>query len=162
MRATLFLSLLASALAQTTPAGWKIVKDSKGICQIAVPPEWEPLSETTGAAVFQDAPTAIAVVTSQAGQAFKPLPESLQKLLGIRKDRLFENTARRIFYQDEISKRSEEPNAYSASVPGKDGTCSCHLVVPPSIPEETAKKIALSLGPAQEADLEQKKNADRE
>jgi hypothetical protein len=39
MCATLFLSLLASDLAQTTPAGWKIVKDSKGVCQIAVPPE---------------------------------------------------------------------------------------------------------------------------
>ena len=150
MCATLFLSLLASALAQTTPACWKIVKDSKGVCQIAVPPDWDPLSENTGAAVFQDATTAIAVVTSQAGQAFKPLPETWQKLLGIRKGKLFENTARRIFYQDRISKHSEDPNAYSASVPGKAGTCSCHVVVLPSVPEETAKKIVLSLGPAQE------------
>jgi hypothetical protein len=45
---------------------------------------------------------------------------------------------------------TEDPNAYSASVPGKAGTCSCHVVVLPSVPEETAKKIALSLGPAQE------------
>jgi hypothetical protein len=88
MCATLFLSLLASALAQTTPAGWKIVKDSKSVCQIAVPPDWDPLSENTGAAVFQDATTAIAAVTSQAGQAFKPLPETWQKLLGIRKGKL--------------------------------------------------------------------------
>jgi hypothetical protein len=150
MCATLFLSLLASALAQTTPAGWKIVKDPKGVCQIAVPPDWDPLSENTGAAVFQDATTAIAVVTSQAGQAFKPLPETWQKLLGIRKGKLFENTAKRIFYQDKISKHSEDPNAYSASVPGKAGTCSCHVVVLPRVLEETAKKIALSLGPAQE------------
>jgi len=150
MRATLFLSLLASAMAQTTPAGWKLLKDSKGVCQIAVPPDWEPLPETTGAAMFHDATTAIAVVTSQAGQVFKPLTETLQKLFGIRKDKLFENTARRIFYQDKISKRSEDPNAYSASVPGKGGTCSCHVVVLPSVPEETAKKIALSLGPTPE------------
>jgi hypothetical protein len=150
MRTTLFLSLLASALAQTTPDGWKIVKDSKGVCQIAVPPDWDPLSENTGAAVFQGPATAIAVVTSQSGQAFKPLTETLQKLLGIRRDKLFENTARRIFYQEKISKHSEDPNAYSASVPGKAGTCSCHVVVLPSVPEETAKKIALSLGPAKE------------
>ena len=150
IRATLFLSLLASAPAQTTPAGWKIVKDSKVVCQIAVPPDWDLLSENTSAAVFQDATTAIAVVTSQAGQAFKPLPETLQKMLGIRKDKLFENTERRIFYQDKISKRSEDPNAYSASVPGKGGTCSCHVVVLRSVPEETAKKIVLSLGPVQE------------
>ena len=151
MRATLFLSLLASALAQTMPAGWKLVKDSKGVCQIAVPPDWEPLPEATGAAVFHDVTTAIAVVTSQAGQAFKPLTETLQKMFGIRKDKLFENTTKRIFYQDKISKRSEDPNAYSASVPGKGGgTCSCHVVVLPSVPEEIAKKIALSLGPAPE------------
>ena len=150
MCATLFLSLLASALAQTTPAGWKIVKDSKSVCQIAVPPDWDPLFENTVAAVFQNATAAIAVVTSQAGQAFKPLPDTLQKLLGIRKGKLFENTARRVFYQDKISKHSEDPNAYSASVPGKAGTCSCHVVVLPRVPEETAKKIALSLGPAQE------------
>jgi hypothetical protein len=150
MRATLFLSLLASTLAQTTPAGWKLVKDSRGVCQIAVPPEWEPLPETTGAAVFHDVTTANAVVTSQAGQAFKPLTDTLQKMFGIGKDKLFENTTRRIFYQDKISKRSEDPNAYSASVPGKGGTCSCHVVVLPSVPEETAKKVAPSLGPAPE------------
>jgi hypothetical protein len=146
MRAALFLSLLASALAQTTPTGWKLVKDSKGVCQIAVPPDWDPLPETTGAAVFKDVTTAIAVVTSQAGQVFKPLTETLQKMFGIRKDKLFENTATRIFYQDKISKRSEDPNTYSASVPSKGGTCSCHIVILPSVPEETAKKIALSLG----------------
>ena len=150
MRATLFLSLLASALAQTTPVGWTVVKDVKGLCQIAVPPDWDPLFENTGAAVFQNATTAIAVVTSQAGQAFKPLPETLQKLLGIRKDKLFENTARRIFYQDKISKHSEDHNANSARVTGKAGTCCCHVVVLPRVPEETAKKITLSLGPAQE------------
>jgi len=98
MRATVFLSLLASALAQTTPADWKIVKDSKGVCQIAVPPNWEPLPETTGAAVFHDVTTGIAVVTSPAGQAFQPLTATLQKLFGIRKDKLFENSTRRIFY----------------------------------------------------------------
>ena len=147
--ATLLLSLLTSALAETTP-GWKTVRDSKGVCQIAVPPDWQLLSENTGAATFQDATTAIAVVTSQPGQAFKPLSVSLQKVLGIRKDKLFENTADRIFYQDKISRRSDELNAYSVSVPGKTGTCSAHVVVLPSVPEETAKKIALSLGPVRQ------------
>jgi hypothetical protein len=150
MLATLLLWLLASAPAETTPADWKFVKDSKGLCQIAVPPDWDSLSENTGAAVFHDATTAIAVVTSQPGQAFKPLPESLQRLLGIRKDTLFENTPRRIFYQDKVSKHSENPNGYSASVPSKAGTCSCHVAALPSTPEETAKKIALSLQPAQD------------
>jgi hypothetical protein len=150
MLATLLLWLLAIAPAQTAPADWKIVKDSKGLCQIAVPPDWEPLSENSGAAVFHDATTAIAVVTSQPGQAFKPLPESLQRLLEIRKDRVFENTSRRVFYQDKISRHPEDPNGYSASVPSKAGTCSCHVTVLPDVPGETAKEIALSLQPAPE------------
>jgi hypothetical protein len=150
MLATLVLWLLASAPAQATPADWKIVKDSKGLCEIAVPPNWDALSENTGAAVLHDAATAIAVVTSQPGQTFKPLPESLQRLLGIRKGALFENTPRRIFYQDKTSKHSEDPNGYSASVPSKAGTCSCHVAALPSTPEETAKEIALSLQPVPE------------
>lgn len=147
---TLLLLLPPPTLAQTMPTGWKVVKDSKSACQIAVLPEWAPWADNTGAAVFQDTTTAIAVVTSQPGQTFKPLPESLQKLLGIRKEKMFENTAKRIFYQDKTSSHSEDPNAYSASVPGNGGTCSCRVVFLPSISQETAKKIVLSLGPVPE------------
>lgn len=150
MVSALLLLFLPLASAQTLPAGWRVVKDSKGACQIAVPPEWVPLADNTGAAIFQDTTTAIAVVTSQPGQTFKPLPESLQKLLGIRKEKMFENTAKRVFYQDKTSKNSEDSNAYSASVPGKAGTCSCRVVFLSSISEDTSKKIVFSLGPVPE------------
>jgi hypothetical protein len=85
------------------------------------------------------------VVTSQPGQAFKALPEGLQRSLGIRKDKMFENTAKRLFYQDKISQNAEDTNAYSASVPAKDGTCSCRVVFLPNVAAETVKKIVLSL-----------------
>lgn len=150
MFAVLFLSLVAGGLPQVAPSSWKVIKDAKANCQIEVPPDWEGLPETSGAAVFQSSTTAIAVVTSQPGQAFKPLTENLQKLLGIRKDKFFENTVRRIFYQDRISRNPDDPSAYSASVPAKAGTCSCRITVLSSIPEETVKKIALSLAPAPE------------
>ena len=142
----LFLSLAITAV-RTPPANWKTVKDSEGLCQIAVPPDWDMLYETDGAATFHDVTTAIAVVTSQPNQRFKPLPDNLLKLLAIPKDKLFENTPKRVFYQDKISRNPEEPNALSASVPGKTGTCSCHIVALPSIPEATTKAIALSLSP---------------
>ena len=131
------------------PAGWKIVKDSKGTCQIAVPSEWVPLGSSTGAAVWKESTVAIAVVTSQPGQEFKPLTEALVKSLEIAKEMLFENTAKRVFYQDRKSAGPQDPNAYSASVPGgKGSTCSCHIRFVPELPSDTAKKIALSLGPA--------------
>lgn len=144
----LILLFLPRASAQVVPAGWQIVKDSKNACQIAVPPDWSPYGESQGAAVFHDTTTAIAVVTSQPGQDFSPLTASLQKVLEIRKELMFENTAKRVFYQEKISANRENPNAYSFSVPGKTGTCSGHLTFLPSIPEDVARKIALSLGPA--------------
>ena len=144
---TLILLFAQLAPAQTVPAGWKVVKDSKSLCQIAVPPEWTPFGDNAGAAVFKDSNTAIAVVTSQPGQAFKPLPESILKSLEVPKDKMFENSAKRVFYQDRTGKGSEETSAMSASVPRKDGTCSCHVVFVPSVTEEVARKIALSLGP---------------
>jgi hypothetical protein len=145
----LFL-LIQPTWAQTVPAGWTVVKDSKHACQIAVPSEWAPWADNTGAAVFRDSTTAIAVVTSQSGQMFKPLTEPLKKSLRIPAEKMFENTAKRIFYQDKTSSHSDDPNAYSASVPGNGGTCSCRVVFLPSISQETAKKIVLSLGPVTE------------
>ena len=132
---------------QTLPIGWKVIKDAKAVCQIAIPPEWVPLGENNGAAVFHDSTNAIAVVTSQPGQEFKPLSATMLKSFGIPKAKIFENSAIRIFYQDKTSKNPDDTSAFSASVPTKNGTCSCHVVVLPSIPEDVAKKIALSVSP---------------
>jgi hypothetical protein len=71
----------------------------------------------------------------------------MQKLLEIPKDRMFENTDKRIFYQEQASKNKEDPNTYSFSVPGKAGMCSGHVRSLPSVPEEVVRKIALSLAP---------------
>ena len=151
-RALILVLLLFSAESAQTISPWKVVIDSKGACQIAVPPEWALLTESSGAAILQDSTTAIAVVTSQPGQVYKPLPESLQKVLGIRKESMFENTGKRLFYQDKISQSASDPNGYSVSVPSRAGTCSCHISFLPSVPAETVKKIALSLGPVPEAE----------
>jgi hypothetical protein len=144
---TLLFLLVLPVCAQTVPAGWTVVKDSKNACRIAVPSEWSPWADNTGAAVFRDSTTAIAVVTSQPGQAFKPLTEPQKKSFGIAVERMFENTAKRLFYQDRTSSGTDDANAYSASVPGNGGTCSCRVVFLPSIPRETVKAIMLSLGP---------------
>ena len=144
---TLLFLLVLPAWAQTVPAGWTVVKDSKHACQIAVPSEWTPWADNTGAAVFRDSTTAIAVVTSQPGQTFKPLTEPQKKSFGIPVEKMFENTAKRIFYQDRTSSGADDANAYSASVPGNGGTCSCRVVFLPSISQETVKKIVLSLSP---------------
>ena len=147
MVSTLFF--LAAPLAGTIPAGWKAIRDSKGLCQIAVPANWTAGAENTGSAVFQDASVAIAVVTSQPGQTFKPLSDSILKWMNIPKDKVFENSATRVFYQDRTGRDASEPSALSAMVPVKGGACSSRVVFLATVPEETVKKIALSVGPAE-------------
>ncbi len=147
---TLILLFAPALPAQTVPAGWRTVKDSRKACQIAVPADWSPWGDSGGAAVLQEASTAIATVTSQPGQDFAPLSESMQRLLGIPKDKMYENTPKRIFYQEQVSKGKEDPNTYSFSAPGKNGTCSGHVRSLPTVTEEVVRKIALSLGPATE------------
>jgi hypothetical protein len=45
----------------------------------------------------------------------------------------------------QVSRNAEDANEFTASVPGNGGMCSCHVVVLPSISEQVAKAIALSL-----------------
>jgi hypothetical protein len=144
----LFALWLPAMSEQTAPKDWKVVKESKGACRISVPGDWTESEENSGSAVLQDASNAIAVVTSQPGQTFKPLTESMQKLMRIPKDKMFENSAQRIFYQDRIARDDRDTNAFSAMVPGKNGTCSSRVVFAAGVSAETAKKIALSLVPA--------------
>jgi len=137
-------------LGQTAPSGWQSIRDAKSTCQISVPQEWVPFGENNGAAMLHDSTTAIAVVTAQPGQEFKPLTPALVKAIGVAKEKLFENSAKRIFYQDRVSRNPEESNAFSASVPRKNGTCSVHVQVLPSVADDVAKKIAMSLEPVPE------------
>ena len=145
----LVLLYAASASAQTVPSGWKPIRDVKAACQIAVPPEWKPLSESGGSAIFHDPSTAIAVVTSQAGQAFKPLTPAMLKNLGVPKEKIFENSAVRLFFEDRTSTDPDDQSAFTASAPGNNGgTCSCRIVFLPKVGAETARKIVFTLGPA--------------
>jgi hypothetical protein len=145
----LFFLFSATAPGQPAPAGWKVVKDTRGACRIAVPENWS-VSENAGSAVFQDPTTGIAVVTSQPGQAFQPMSDSLIRLLNIAKNKLFENTAKRIFYQDKTARGSEDSSSFSAMVPGKSGTCSSRVLFISLVSEETAKKIALTVAPVRD------------
>ncbi len=145
MISVLFLLFGVPGQPQPVPTGWKVIQDAKAGCQIAVPPEWTPLGENSGAAVWHDSTTAIAVVTSQPGQEFKPLSPTMLRSFGVAKDKMFENSVKRLFFQDRTSAGADDPNAFSSSVPAKNGTCSCHVVVLPSVPEDVAKKITLSL-----------------
>jgi len=145
----LFALVLANAASESPPAGWKVLKDLSGACQITVPEAWDSAPDQ-GWAVLRDAATAIAAVTSLPDQTFRPLPESSLKMLGIPREKIFENSAKRIYYQDKTAAKSSPTNAFTVMVPAKAGTCSSRVAFLPEVPEETARKIALSVGPAPE------------
>src|SRR5689334_12910407 len=125
---TLFLLSAWTGATQNVPAGWKIVKGAKGSCQVAVPPDLTPYGYGTGPAVVHDATSGRTVGHSQAGQKFKPFTESQLNILDISRDKVFESSAKRLFYRDRTSRNSDQPNAYSVMTPGHGGTCSSHVV----------------------------------
>jgi hypothetical protein len=71
------------------------------------------------------------------------MPEAVQKLLA---DQMIENTDKRVFYANNAGTSRQ----YHASVPGKGGKGRCHAAVafqPAKVKDETAKQVALSIGP---------------
>jgi hypothetical protein len=147
----LFLLFGPAVSAQTVPTGWKLIRDAKSACQIAVPPDWAAYSEHGGSAVLRDPSYGLAIVTSQSGQEFKPLTAAMLKTLGVAKEKIFENSTTRLFFEDRTSENADDQSGYSASVPAHGGTCSCRVVFLPSIGADAARKIILSLGPAPES-----------
>ncbi len=141
--------VVAALVFLAAAAELKVAKDKRGDCQISVPGDWAPLEGSAGVAVLRDPTTALAAVTSQPGQEFQPLSEKLQKIMGVPKERMFENSAKRVFYQDKVSQSAEDQNGFSVSVPGKGGTCSCRVAAVPEVKMETVKAIALSLAAAE-------------
>jgi len=133
------IGLAALAAAQTAPKDWKIVKDEKGLCQIAVPPNWTVKSNI---AFHENTPPDQASVDSNP-LGIAPMPDRVQKTMHV--DQMFENTDKRVLYSS--SGYGGRKN-FNASVPRSGGSCAVTVTFKPPISEDIAKTIALSLGPA--------------
>ena len=135
----LFFSI--GVFAQSVPAGWKQVKDSNGMCQVSVPPDWDASKTNPGSASAKKQLDGSVVVIS-GYDTVKPMPEALQKAFKV--DKMIENTDKRVFYTDHLDKIKN----YNVMVPGKPGmSCSSQVTFSPATPDDLAKTIALSVGP---------------
>jgi hypothetical protein len=139
-----FLALLAAA-AQTSPAGWKVIKDQRGTCQVAVPPDWIPSTRNPGVASAKDVLEGMVVVTGDS-QRLKPIPESMQKVMKIEK--LYENTDKRVVYMTHIARDAKDSSSLSVAVPAQSGSCMTQVTYRSTISDDLAKKIAFTVGPA--------------
>ncbi len=139
MRAIIGL-LFLSAILSSQP-GWQTVKDRTGACQLSVPGNWSVLS-TPG---HVSSPSHLGTTVISGNRAFRPFHESTLKMLGI--DKLFENSAQRIFY-------STKPHGtpplmtYHVEAPGRTMSCIAEITSTPSYSLEEVKKIAASLSAA--------------
>jgi len=84
---------------RSVPAGWKAIKDSKGCARLRFRRSGLRGRRTPGRRLpgrIRGHP----VVTSQPGQTYRPLSDAMLKLMNIPKEKLFENSATRLFYKD--------------------------------------------------------------
>lgn len=143
---TLILLCGPTAAGQTAPADWKVVKDSKGLCQIRVPPEWALMDENRGcgcaARRFHSD-----CGGDRAARAGIPAAEcdAAQGAQRSRGKNVREYGETHLLLGQGFEERGGCQSIYRQRA-GGGGTCSCHGVVLPGISEEIAKTITLSLG----------------
>jgi hypothetical protein len=138
--ATLLLSC-SGLPAQDVPAGWKVVKDKQGACQVAVPADW---AADKLIASFVSSPDGNANATPHGlryGQTFAAASTQAKQVMPPTK--VIEDSGKRLWY---AYAGAASTNWYVA-VPGST-VCTAQIAYKVPAMEETAKKIALSLTPA--------------
>jgi hypothetical protein len=140
----MFLATAAMLFGQG-PAGWKVVKDRKGACQVSVPGDWKISEMVTSSAAGPD--QSGVMVTSQPGTTIKPMNEVVQKAVGV--DKMIENTPQRTFWAGKPGSMSGLPPVvgYHVTVPGKGGLCYALITIPKGGSEDLVKKISATVGP---------------
>jgi hypothetical protein len=140
------LSYFTSALAAgQTPAGWKTVKDSTGVCSMSVPGNWAADRNTPG---HMNAPGwgGATILAASKGVTVDPMGEGAQQAMGIGK--MFDNSHERLFYAGKPTPaKGNSPStlSYHVDVARKGVVCTAQIDVPASYPEDDVKTIAASI-----------------
>jgi hypothetical protein len=134
----------AGSAAEKAPAGWKVIKDQRGVCEVTIPPDWIASTRNAGVASPKDVLEGMVVVTSDAA-ALKPIPDSMQKMMKI--ERVYENTDKRVVYTSHIARDAKDSSSLSVAVPAAHGSCMAQVTYRSTVPENLAKQIAYSVGP---------------
>jgi hypothetical protein len=134
-------------MAAAQPAGWHLIKDEAGACQMAVPPNWTVNAQLPRMATGPE--MAAASILTQAGKTVRPLTDAVQNVLGV--DKMLENTPQRVFWSIKpASFPAGTPPvvAYHITVQGKNGTCVGQITLKQGASETLVKQIAYTVAPA--------------
>jgi hypothetical protein len=141
------LGIAMAAGAQTVPAGWQTMNNEDNACQVALPAGWIVSQDIKGMAREPKGAMSVLLVRENDFKT-EPLDETTLKMF--RAGKVFENSARRIFIEGQTTKFG--PNVtkpWKVWLPAKTkGSCHLTISIRPGGSEETAKRIADSLGAA--------------
>ncbi len=138
--AVLFVTAVPARAAEV-PTGWKIVRDARRHCQLAVPADWT-VAGVVGTAPGGAASARLGVVESIAWAESKA---RAKQVLAPRK--VIEDRPQRLWFA--FAAGAAGPPGWYASVPGKGYPCTAEIhAQDPDDLERTARRIVDSLGPA--------------
>jgi hypothetical protein len=128
--------------AQEVPGGWKVIKDSRGHCQFAVPADWVPDTLSKSFLISADGKSS-AVASSAAAGPFAGVTATAKQLMIPKKT--MEDSGKRLWYlyETEIDTQQGRTEWYVAVA--TDPVCSMQISFKGAGMEDIAKKIALSL-----------------
>jgi hypothetical protein len=135
--------------AEAQPSGWHLIKDSKGVCQMSVPPDWKVNTHVPRMATGPE--LADAMILAQAGKPVRPMNEVVQNVVGV--DKMLENTAQRVFWAAKpasFPEGSPPVVAYHVAVPAKDGSCAGQITIKQGGSEALVKQIAATVAPVKQ------------
>jgi len=133
------------ASAQTVPAGWQVVKERLGRCQIAVPPDWKPDTLVKSFLIAGDK-KGNAVIHALAPDANYAREMATAKLMMIPL-KVFEDTATRTWYS--IARANGKPgSSWYVATNGGGQICTSQIEFDDPAFEATAKKIVDTIGKA--------------
>lgn len=136
-----FVLFHVSAFAQT-PAGWQVMKDKKGQCQMAVPPGW---------VADKIMPGSVAATDRSANVVFsgKPAEVTYQQIAGMAKEmfkpvKVFEESASRTWFASAPARGKSSWYVVLGTKP----VCEAQIEFKAPAFEATAKQMVESLKPA--------------
>jgi hypothetical protein len=128
------------AQAQSVPAGWKVIKES--VCQMAVPPNWQPGIIPSMA---NDAKNTITVQVAQETH-FKFARMSEGQLKGQKAVKVFENSDKRVFIEGQPTTfMGKTTRSWDLWVPAPNSSCHGVITLGTGADEATAQKVAGTL-----------------
>ena len=139
---------VSTAIAQV-PAGWKVIKEDKGKCQMAVPSEWkqgEILGKKIASAESPDN-SVDAVVSLMDDVDWSMFNQLVYQIYTKEKDRpKIESGPKRLWFEI-VSMAPPGKTGWYVAVPGKAGACNAQINFKKGDKkaEETARKIAASI-----------------